>query len=96
RVLSCDYIQVDESTLPVVDNEKKRAVKGYVWAVRSPVTGELFFHYDRGSRSEKTAMVLLHNFKGAIQTDGYQVVTRKQKYSENGNRGTAKSGTRIQ
>jgi len=24
------------------------------------------------------------------------VVTRKQKYSENGNRGTAKSGTRIQ
>lgn len=28
---------------------------------------------------------------------GYKtVVTRKQKYSENGNRGTAKSGTRIQ
>ena len=26
----------------------------------------------------------------------YMVVTRKQKYSENGNRGTAKSGTRIQ
>ena len=25
-----------------------------------------------------------------------QTVTRKQKYSENGNRGTAKSGTRIQ
>ena len=73
RVLTCDYIQVDESTLPVVDNEKKRAVKGYVWAVRSPDTGEIFFHYDRGSRSEKTAMVLLHNFKGAIQTDGYQV-----------------------
>lgn len=73
RVLACDYIQVDESTLPIVDNEKKRAVKGYVWAVRSPDTGELFFHYDRGSRSEKTAMVLLHNFKGAIQTDGYQV-----------------------
>ncbi|MFA5240634.1 MAG: IS66 family transposase [Phycisphaerae bacterium] len=73
RILSGDYIQVDESTLPVVDNEKQRAVKGYVWVVNNPDTGEVFFHYDRGSRSEKTAMVLLQNFKGAIQTDGYQV-----------------------
>ncbi len=73
RVLSSDYIQVDESTLPVVDNEKQRAVKGYVWAVHSPDTAEVFFHYDRGSRSERTAMLLLHDFKGAIQTDGYNV-----------------------
>jgi len=76
RVLSTDYIQVDESTIPVIDNEKKRAVKGYLWVVRSPDNGEVFFHYDRGSRSEKTAMVLLHDFKGAIQSDGYQVYKR--------------------
>ena len=73
RVLSSDYIQVDESTLPVINNEKQRAVKGYVWAVHSPDTAEVFFHYDRGSRSERTAMLLLHDFKGAIQTDGYNV-----------------------
>lgn len=30
QVLASDYIQVDESTLPVIDNEKHRAVKGYV------------------------------------------------------------------
>ena len=76
RVLSTDYIQVDESTLPVIDNEKRRAVKGYLWVVRNPDNGEVFFHYDRGSRSEKTAMVLLHGFKGAIQSDGYQVYNR--------------------
>lgn len=76
RVLSTDYIQVDESTIPVIDNEKKRAVKGYLWVVRSVDNGEVFFHYDRGSRSEKTAMVLLHDFKGAIQSDGYQVYKR--------------------
>lgn len=29
--MSSDYIQVDESTLPVIDNEKHRAVKGYIW-----------------------------------------------------------------
>jgi len=76
RVLSTDYIQVDESTIPVIDSEKKRAVKGYLWVVRNPDNGEVFFHYDRGSRSEKTAMVLLHGFKGAIQSDGYQVYKR--------------------
>ena len=76
RVLSTDYIQVDESTLPVIDNEKKRAVKGYLWVVRDPDNGEVFFHYDKGSRSEKTAMVLLHGFNGAIQSDGYQVYNR--------------------
>lgn len=76
RVLSTDYIQVDESTLPVIDNEKRRAVKGYLWVVRNPDNGEVFFHYDRGSRSEKTAMMLLHGFKGAIQSDGYQVYKR--------------------
>jgi len=76
RVLSTDYIQVDESTLPVIDNEKKRAVKGYLWVVRNPDNGEVFFHYDRGSRSEKTALVLLHGFNGAIQSDGYQVYKR--------------------
>ena len=76
RVLSTDYIQVDESTLPVIDNEKRRAVKGYLWVVRNPDNGEVFFHYDRGSRSEKTALVLLHGFNGAIQSDGYQVYKR--------------------
>ncbi|MHC1780691.1 MAG: IS66 family transposase [Bacteroidales bacterium] len=76
RVLSSDYIQVDESTLPVIDNEKRRAVKGYLWVVRNPDNGEVFFHYDRGSRSEKTALILLHGFNGAIQSDGYQVYKR--------------------
>lgn len=76
RVLTSDYIQVDESTLPVIDNEKKRAVKGYLWVLRNPVSGEVFFHYDGGSRSQRTAMVLLHNFRGAIQSDGYQVYNK--------------------
>lgn len=31
EVLKKDYIQVDDSTLPVIDNEKHRAVDGYMW-----------------------------------------------------------------
>ena len=59
RVMSSDYIQVDESTLPVIDNEKHRAVKGYIWAVRDAVCGDVYFHYDMGSRSGDTARKLI-------------------------------------
>ena len=73
KVMSSDYIQVDESTLPVIDNEKHRAVKGYVWAVRDAVCGDVYFHYDMGSRSGETARKLIGGYRGTIQTDGYEV-----------------------
>ena len=73
HVLACDYVQVDESTLPVIDNEKHRAVKGYVWSVVNVMTGDRFFFYEHGSRSARVAMGLLRDFRGAIQSDGYIV-----------------------
>ena len=73
HVLACDYVQVDESTLPVIDNEKRRAVRGYVWSVVNVMTGDRFFFYEHGSRSARVAMGLLKDFTGAIQSDGYIV-----------------------
>ena len=73
RIMSSDYIQVDESTLPVIDNEKHRAVKGYVWAVRDAISGDVYFHYDMGSRSGQTARKLIGGYRGTIQSDGYEV-----------------------
>ena len=73
QIMSSDYIQVDESTLPVIDNEKHRAVKGYMWAVRDALTGDVYFHYDMGSRSGDTARKLIGGYHGAVQTDGYEV-----------------------
>jgi transposase len=70
-VLASNYIQVDESTVPVIDNKKRRAVKAYLWVVRSVMDKLVFFHYDKGSRAQKVVVELLHNFKGAVQTDGY-------------------------
>ena len=71
EVLSQDYIQVDESTLPVIDNEKHRAVKGYMWCVRAVLAKLVAFRYDMGSRSHETARKLLRGYRGTIQTDGY-------------------------
>ena len=73
EIMSKDYIQVDESTLPVIDNEKHRAVKGYMWAVRDALGGSVYFHYDNGSRGGDTARKLIGAYRGAVQTDGYEV-----------------------
>ncbi len=70
-VLATDYIQVDETTLPVVNSEKQKAVKGYIWMVRSVMEPLVFFHYDKGSRAQKVVLPLLEDFQGALQTDGY-------------------------
>ncbi|MCK4992731.1 MAG: IS66 family transposase, partial [Bacteroidales bacterium] len=71
-VLATDYIQVDESTVPVIDNKKHRTVKAYLWVVRSVMDKLLFFHYDQGSRAQKVVIELLRDYQGAVQTDGYE------------------------
>ena len=73
HVLACDYVQVDESTLPVIDSEAHRAVRGWVWSIVNIMTGDRFFFYEHGSRATRVAMGLLKNFNGAIQSDGYIV-----------------------
>lgn len=73
KVLSSDYIQMDESVIPVIDNEAHMAVKGYMWVARDAVGGDAFFHYALGSREGKVAREILggigHPY--TLQTDGY-------------------------
>ena len=71
--LGSDYIQSDETTVPIINSEKHRTVKGYLWQVRAVVPGLLFFHYDHGSRGKDVALGLFAHFSGAMQTDGYAV-----------------------
>lgn len=72
REMSSDYIQMDESIIPVLDKDKPGvAKKGYHWVVRSPELKSLFFHYDNGSRAKYVAVDILKDFKGAVQSDGY-------------------------
>ena len=78
-VLATDYIQVDESTIPVIDNEKHKTVKAYLWMVRSVMENMVFFHYDKGSRAQKVVLELLKDFKGAVQTDGYDAYSIYEK-----------------
>jgi transposase len=71
-ILSSDYIQIDETTIPVMDKDYPGATrKGYHWIVRAPELRKLYFHYDEGSRAQRVAIDILKDFKGAVQSDGY-------------------------
>lgn len=79
QILSSEYIQIDESVIPVIDNEKHKARKGYEWCVRDAVTGDVMFYYDRGSRGHHVAREILGGYRGNVQCDGYEAYDQFEK-----------------
>jgi len=72
-VLGSAYIQSDETTIPIINNEKHKTINGYIWMIRAVTEDLVFFHYDYGSRAQKVALQLFKDYQGVIQTDGYAV-----------------------
>ena len=72
KVMSSQYVQIDESVVPVIDNEKHKARKGYMWCVRDAMEGYVMFYYDMGSRGYDIARKLLGTYTGMAQSDGYE------------------------
>lgn len=73
QVLNQGYIQVDETPLKVLDKNKKgKSHRGYYWVYHSPLSGSVFFDYQEG-RGREGPRKFLKNFKGYMQTDGYNV-----------------------
>lgn len=71
QVIAKGYLQVDETTLKVLDsNLKGKSHLGYYWAYHSPVDDILFFEYNKG-RAAKYVNQTLEHFKGYLQTDAY-------------------------
>lgn len=68
------YLQVDETTLQVLENNgvKGGSHKGYLWTYHAPVDGLVFFDYQTG-RGKVGPEKILKDFKGVVQTDGYSV-----------------------
>mgnify|MGYP000791330932 CR=1 FL=1 len=73
EVFSCDYVQADETTVPVINREKHRADKEYLWMVRSVMEKLVIFHYEGGSRAGSVIESLAnhYHFKGYLQCDGF-------------------------
>ncbi len=72
KIRSSNYVQVDETTMPVLKSDREgAAVKGYMWAMRSPLQSLTAFHWDGGSRSTRTLVDMIGEYQGALQSDGY-------------------------
>lgn len=72
-VLSADYIQADETPLPVLNGETKgSAHTGYLWAYHSPPQQLIFYDFQPG-RGKEGPIDQLKNYSGYLQTDGYGV-----------------------
>ena len=81
HILRLDYLQSDESTVPVINNEKHRTVKGYMWLVRAVTEPLVLFHYHEGSRGKEVALQFFGKYKGALGVDGYGVYDLLDKFN---------------
>ena len=73
HVLGEGYLQVDETPLRVLDRNKQGEThQRYHWVYHAPIHKAVFFDYQKG-RGREGPKELLKDFKGYLQTDGYQV-----------------------
>ncbi|MDM1390865.1 IS66 family transposase [Myroides marinus] len=65
------YLQVDETTIKVLDEKKKdKSHLGYYWVYHAPISKLVMFNYSP-TRASSATLPILENFKGYLQTDGY-------------------------
>lgn len=73
KVISNGYLQVDESPIKVLDQDKPGGThQGYQWVYYSPELNLVFFNYRRG-RGQHGPKEILASYQGVLQTDGWQV-----------------------
>jgi len=71
QITATDYIQADESPIPVLTNQKPGSThKGYQWVFLLPKSKMVIFEYHQG-RGKSVPQQVLKGFKGCLQTDGY-------------------------
>lgn len=73
EVFFCDYVQTDETTVPVISRKKHRADKKYLWMVRSVMEKLVILHYDEGSRAGTfiESQANQYHFKGYLKCNGF-------------------------
>lgn len=71
EILKADYLQADETPMPVLDKDKSGAThQGYYWVYHAPKEKLVLFDYREG-RGKVGPHEILKNFTGYLQTDGY-------------------------
>jgi transposase len=72
-VLQTNYLHVDETPIKVLDPDTKGTThRGYFWVYHNSHQRVVIFDYRKG-RGREGPSEILKDFKGHLQTDGYQV-----------------------
>lgn len=72
-ILKSGYLEADETTIKVLDKDKKgKTHLGYYWVYRTPELNLVFFDYRKG-RGREGPVDSLKGFTGYLQSDGYGV-----------------------
>lgn len=72
-VQKANYKMADETPIPVLTQDKPGAThKGYFWAYCAPLERLVLFDYRKG-RGREGPLEILKDFRGTLQTDGYEV-----------------------
>ena len=72
-VTACNYLHADETTIKVLESERKGATHlGYYWVYQAHEQKLVLFDYQMG-RGREGPQYILKNYQGYLQTDGYGV-----------------------
>jgi transposase len=72
-VIACNYLHADETTIKVLESERKGATHlGYYWVYQAHEQKLVLFDYQTG-RGREGPQHILKNYQGYLQTDGYGV-----------------------
>lgn len=75
QVLQSGYLHADETGIKVLDKDKKGSThKGWYWVYQDSRKGIVFFDY-QPSRNKDGPDMVLKDFRGYLQTDGYETYT---------------------
>lgn len=78
-VLKSDYLHADETGIKVLDKNKKGSThQGYFWVYQDSRQKLVFFDY-QPSRNKDGPDMVLKDFHGHLQTDGYEAYTHFDK-----------------
>jgi transposase len=78
KIFDSFYLQIDETTLKVLEDGKGKCHLGYLWVLFDPVRKLPFFYYQTG-RDHLIPKEKLRHFVGHLQCDGYTVYETLQK-----------------
>lgn len=80
-ILKSNYLNIDETILPIMLKGEDKCQKGYLWGITSNKDKLVWLYYNNGSRGKDCLCDILKNYKGAVQSDGlstYKILDKQQ------------------